>query len=311
MSAAPLGGTGESTAAPLRVGTRGSLLALAQTHDIAARFAGVVEIVEISTKGDVDRSPLSQLGGTGVFVSALRDALLGGEIDVAVHSMKDLPTLPQEGIRLAAVPVRNDPRDALVARDGLQLKTLPKGAKVGTGSPRRKAQLLHARPDLHVVDIRGNITTRMNRALAENADLDAVVLAVAGLNRGGFSDRVSEALSTAEFLPAPAQGALGIETRDGDERSLAAVAGVDDPVTAACAAAERIVLRGLEAGCAAPVGAFASADGDSVRIDAAAYALDGSRSIRASREGAVADSVALANDLVAELLDGGAKELVG
>lgn len=294
----------------LRVGTRGSLLALAQTRDIASRFSDEVEIVEISTKGDVDRSPLSQLGGTGVFVSALREALLRGEIDVAVHSMKDLPTAAADGIRVAAVPERNDPRDALVARDGLQLATLPAGARVGTGSPRRKAQLLHARSDLDVVDIRGNITTRMNRAIGEDADLDAVVLAVAGLNRAGFADRISEALSAADFLPAPAQGALAIETRADDEASFAAVVGVDSAVTRACADAERLVLAGLEAGCSAPVGAYAAAPNGQFRLDAAAYALDGSRSVTAHREGALEDAEKLAADLVAELLAGGAKELV-
>lgn len=291
----------------LRVGTRGSLLALAQTRDIASRFEGEVEIVEITTKGDVDRTSLSQLGGTGVFVSALREALLRGEIDVAVHSMKDLPTAAADGIRLSAVPTRVDQRDALVARSGFTLATLPEGARVGTGSPRRAAQLLHARPDLDVVDIRGNITTRMDRALGAEADLDAVVLAVAGLSRAGFADRVSQAL---EFLPAPAQGALAIETREGDEQAFAAVAGVDDAVSRSCAAAERIVLSGLEAGCAAPVGAYASAEGGHLRLEAAAYSLDGSREVRAVREGAVDAATMLAEDLVAELLAGGAKELV-
>lgn len=298
------------TARPLRVGTRGSLLALAQTRDIASRFEGEVEIVEITTKGDTDRTSLSQLGGTGVFVSALREALLRGEIDVAVHSMKDLPTAPAEGIRLAAVPARVDARDALVARAGHTLASLPQGAKVGTGSPRRAAQLKHVRPDLEVVDIRGNITTRMDRALGAQADLDAVVLAVAGLTRAGFSDRISEALPLDAFLPAPAQGALAIETRVGDDAAFAAVAGVDDTTARASAAAERIVLRGLEAGCAAPVGAYATVTDGSLRLEAAAYSLDGSRAVRAAREGDAGTAESLAEDLVAELLSGGAKELV-
>lgn len=296
--------------APLRVGTRGSLLALAQTRAIAARFALPVEIVEITTKGDVDRTPLSQLGGTGVFVSALREALLQGDVDIAVHSMKDLPTAAAPGILLAAVPEREDPRDALVARDGLILDELPRGARVGTGSPRRKAQLLHARSDLDVVDIRGNITTRMDRVLGEDADLDAVVLAVSGLNRGGFAHCVSEALDIERFPQAPAQGALAIEVRHDDLAAMQAVALVENEPTRAAVEAERLVLAGLEAGCSAPVGASANVADGTLSVGASVYALDGTRKLHAEASGPVVQQAEIADRVVRELLEAGAEELV-
>lgn len=244
----------------LRVGTRGSALAMAQCAALAERFAGEVELVPITTKGDTDRSSLQQLGGTGVFVSALRDALLDGTVDVAVHSLKDLPTAPADGIELAAVSKREDARDALVARDGLRFAELPEGAKVGTGSPRRAAQLRLARPDLEVVDIRGNVPTRIARALGdaetgEGADLDAVVLALAGLKRLGLDGKATDILDLVDFPTAPGQGALAVEIRAGDAAARAAVAKTDHASTRASVDAERRVLAGLEAGCAAPLGA--------------------------------------------------------
>lgn len=299
-----------TAAKPLRVGTRGSLLALAQTRAIAAKFARPVEIVEITTKGDVDRTPLSQLGGTGVFVSALRDALLNGEVDVAVHSMKDLPTAAAPGILLAAVPEREDPRDALVSRDGLKLHELPEGARVGTGSPRRKAQLRSARPDLDVVDIRGNITTRMDRAIGTDADLDAVVLAVSGLKRGGFEHCISEALDVDTFPQAPAQGALAIEVRADDAASAEAVAVVESEPTRAAVDAERLILAGLEAGCAAPIGASANVADGTLSVTASVYSLDGSRQLRASAAGLVLEQAKIADRVVSALLEEGAGELV-
>ncbi|HIY66936.1 MAG TPA: hydroxymethylbilane synthase [Candidatus Agrococcus pullicola] len=302
--------TSSSPVGRLRVGTRGSLLALAQTRAIAERFDGDVEIVEITTKGDVDRTPLSQLGGTGVFVSALREALLSGEVDIAVHSMKDLPTAPAEGIALAAVPAREDPRDALVSRGGRTLDELQEGARVGTGSPRRKAQLLSARPDLDVVDIRGNITTRMDRAIGSEPDLDAVVLAVAGLQRAGFADRISEALDTERFPQAPAQGALAIETRADDEDAQRAVAVVEDEATRAAVGAERLVLAGLEAGCSAPVGASAGIVDGALTLTASVYALDGTRMLQAAATDSVAHQAVVADRVVRELLEAGAEELV-
>ena len=254
---------------PIRLGTRRSALAKAQSEWVAERLrrAGglAVELVEVTTEGDVNRAPLTTLGGTGVFVSALRDALLAGTIDVAVHSLKDLPTQPATGLRLAAVPVREDARDALVAR-GATLATLESGARVGTGSPRRAAQLRLARPDLRVVDLRGNVGTRLGRVA--DGDLEAVVLAVAGLKRLDRADVIDEILDPAVMLPAPGQGALAVEIRDlgldaADSRSAAletALRSLDHAATRAAVTAERAVLAALQAGCAAPVGALAVVD---------------------------------------------------
>jgi len=303
----------------LRVGTRGSALALAQTKALAAGFTGEVEIVEITTKGDTDRSSLSQLGGTGVFVSALRDALLDGRVDVAVHSMKDLPTAPAAGIELAAVTKREDARDALCARDGLTLAELPEGSRVGTGSPRRMAQLRVARPDLEIVDIRGNVPTRLARAQGDEPDLDAVVLALAGLKRLGLEDRATDILDLIDFPTAPAQGALAVEIREGDAASRAAVAKTDHAPTRAAVDAERRVLAGLEAGCSAPLAAHAEVADGMLFLSAIAYATDGSSRIGASHAFTLDSTKAtelaeaardVADRAVAELLEGGAADLV-
>lgn len=303
----------------LKVGTRGSELAMAQCGALAERFDAEVELVPITTKGDTDRSSLQQIGGTGVFVSALRDALLEGRVDVAVHSMKDLPTAPAEGIELAAVSKREDARDALCARDGLTFAELPEGAKVGTGSPRRMAQLRLARPDLDVVDLRGNVPTRLARAQGPDADLDAVVLALAGLKRLGLEDRATEVLDVIDFPTAPAQGALAVEIRAGDEAARKAVAPTDHASTRAAADAERRVLAGLEAGCAAPLAAHAEVADGMLFLTASAYATDGSRKLSASHAYTLdstrpADLAEAARDVaeraVAELLEGGAAELV-
>lgn len=254
------------TASPLRLGTRASELALTQSgHVGAAVVEGTgheVELVHVSTHGDRDRrSPLAQIGGTGVFVTAVRQALLDGEVDVVVHSWKDLPTAPLDEITLVCTPEREDPRDALCARDGMTLAQLPAGARVGTGSPRRGAQLLRARPDLEVVGIRGNVETRLNRALGKDADLDAVVLAASGLRRVGREAVISELLPVEVMLPAPAQGALAVEaTTAAIAQSpwfAERLAAVDDAATRAAVTAERSLLRALEAGCSAPVAAYA------------------------------------------------------
>ena len=254
------------TASPLRIGTRASDLALTQSgHVGAAVVEGTgheVDLVHVSTHGDRDRiSPLAQIGGTGVFVTAVRQALLDGEVDVVVHSWKDLPTAPLDEITLVCTPEREDPRDALCARDGMTLAQLPAGARVGTGSPRRGAQLLRARPDLEVVGIRGNVETRLNRALGTEADLHAVVLAASGLLRVGREAVISELLPVEVMLPAPAQGALAVEATTA---ALAQapwfaerLAAVDDATTRAAVTAERSLLRALEAGCSAPVAAYA------------------------------------------------------
>lgn len=266
----------------VRVGTRASALALTQTGHVAdaltALGAGDHELVRVRTDGDRLTGSLATLGGTGVFVTALRDALCAGRCDVAVHSFKDLPTAPSPGLVVAAVPMRQDPRDALCAREGWTLATLPRGATVGTGSPRRAAQLHAARPDLTVVDIRGNVDTRLRRI---TDDLDAVVLAAAGLARLGRLDAMTEALPPDVMLPAPAQGALAVEVREadalGDSPLARALAALDHRPTHLAVLAERALLRRLEAGCAAPVGAlahFAAVAGAEVGDSGAEMALE-------------------------------------
>ena len=281
----------------LRLGTRGSRLALTQSGQVAealmaaggggaAAAAGKasegsgglgIDLVTVRTDGDGDRTPLRQLGGVGVFAARLRHALLDGEVDLVVHSFKDLPTQPVEGLEVICVPPREDPRDALCARDSLTLADLPEGARVGTGSPRRAAQLLAARPDLEVVDLRGNVPTRLARVRGLEAvgvgtdepvapsradaagDLDAVVLALSGLRRLGLEHCASEVLDLETMLPAPAQGALAVEARAGEDSvELArAVAALDDEPTRLAVTAERALMARLGAGCAAPVGAWA------------------------------------------------------
>ena len=276
----------------IRLGTRGSRLALTQSGQVAealmaagapgegsgARRDGLdIDLVTVRTDGDGDRTPLRSLGGVGVFAAQLRHALLDGEVDLVVHSFKDLPTQPVEGLEVICVPPREDPRDALCARDGLTLADLPEGARVGTGSPRRAAQLLAARPDLEVVDLRGNVPTRLARVrglevvgvgtdepLAPSradaaGDLDAVVLALSGLRRLGLEHCASEVLDLETMLPAPAQGALAVEARAGEDcAELArAVAALDDEPTRLAVTAERALMARLGAGCAAPVGAWA------------------------------------------------------
>ncbi|QZY53025.1 hydroxymethylbilane synthase [Leucobacter tenebrionis] len=267
----------------LRVGTRGSALAVAQTTTVAETIAAAtgldVGLVIVTTHGDTSRAPLSQLGGTGVFVSALRDALLTGECDLAVHSLKDLPTGPCPGIALGAVPERADARDALCARDGLTLQELPTGARVGTGSPRRVAQLLRRRPDLDVVDLRGNVDTRLGRV---ESDLDAVVLACAGLDRLGRSSVITERFPLDEMPAAPGQGALAIEVRADDlarEPYAEALSALDHAESRACALAERAVLATLEAGCAAPIGATARVVDGALELKAEVSALDGTQGL--------------------------------
>ncbi|WP_219413182.1 hydroxymethylbilane synthase [Pseudonocardia nigra] len=298
----------------LRIGTRPSALAMAQTGQIADRLRAAghaVELVEISTSGDRSSAPVAQLG-VGVFVSALRDALHRGEVDVAVHSYKDLPTAPDPLLRLAAVPQREDPRDALVARDGLVLGELPAGARVGTGSPRRAAQLEALGLGLEVVAIRGNVDTRIGKV--RSGELDAVVVAAAGLRRLGRIDEATELLDPVQMLSAPAQGALAIECRAVDlELARALTAALDDGFTRAAVTAERAVLATLEAGCSAPVGALADVVSDlddegravdRVSLRAVVGTTDGGL-LRASVTGDMDDAEKLGAALAAELLDMG------
>ncbi len=253
----------------LRLGTRRSRLATTQSQwvaDLLAERGHPVELVEIVTEGDVNGAPLTQIGGTGVFASALRRALHDGRIDLAVHSLKDLPVAPEPGLVVAAVPTREDPRDALCARDGLTLEALPRGARVGTGSPRRAAQLAVRRPDLEIVPIRGNVETRLRRV---GDDLDAVVLACAGLARLGLRGHITQTLPTDVLLPAAGQGALAVECRSDRPDLVTALGALDDPDTRAAVEAERALLATLEAGCTAPIGAFARPEGQTgLQLDA-------------------------------------------
>ena len=304
--------------APLRVGTRASLLARTQSGHVADALAAAlgreVVLVEVTTHGDVSTAPLATFGGVGVFVSALRDALLRGEVDVAVHSLKDLPTAPHDEIALAAVPPREDPRDAVVARDGLTLGELPAGARVGTGSPRRAAQLHALGLGFVVEGIRGNVDTRIRKVTER--ELDAVVLARAGIARLGRLDEVTEVLDPLQMLPAPGQGALAVECRAADTDLVDAVrAAIDDPHTRAAVTAERTVLADLEAGCSAPVGALAEVaegdDGDELWIRAVALSHDGGLAVRRSATGTPGDATEVGHRLAKEMLTDGAGSLVG
>ncbi len=303
--------------AALRLGTRASLLARTQSEQVAAvvraHTGREVELVEVRTEGDVSRAPLASIGGTGVFVSALREALLRDEVDFAVHSLKDLPTAPADGIALAAVPAREDTRDALVARDGLTLGELPAGARVGTGSPRRVAQLEALGLGLQIQGLRGNVDTRLGRVTS--GDLDAVILAHAGLARLGRAEVITESLDPFQMLPAPGQGALAVECRADDEALVAVLAdALEDTATRAAVVAERTLLAELEAGCSAPVGALAEVvegeEGEELWLRAVALSLDGALAVRRSGTGPVGDAAGLGRRVAAEMIDDGAARLL-
>jgi hydroxymethylbilane synthase len=286
-------------------------MAIAQSRQVAdmitERTGRQVEIVGVTTLGDVSRAQLTQIGGTGVFVSALREALLGGEVDLAVHSLKDLPTGFAAGIALAAVPPRDDPRDALAARDGAKLADLPPGARIGTGSPRRAAQLLALRADLRCVPIRGNAGTRLGRV--GDGELDAVVLAYAGLARIGYLSAITQVFEPDEMLPAPGQGALAVECRESEPELAALLEAVTDQASMAAVTAERSLLEALEAGCSAPIGAYAAGT-EQLRMRVAVMSTDGRRVLRAHGSAPGADAWQLGRDLAAELLRSGASDLI-
>ncbi len=297
----------------IRLATRGSNLAWTQSGLVAGALRAQghdVELVRITTHGDVNGAPLATLGGAGVFVGAVREAVLAGTADIAVHSFKDLPTAPAPGLVLGAVPPREEPADALCGRDGAGLADLPPGATVGTGSPRRAAQILAQRPDLRIVEIRGNVETRLGRT---NADLDAVVLAAAGLRRLGLADRITQLFDPALFLPAPAQGALAVECRtDAPAQLMDALAALDHTESRLAALAERAVLEGLEAGCAAPVAAYGRAHQGRLVLSARVVATDGSTQLEESGSAVLdpAAAVALGHELADVLLARGAGALV-
>ena len=300
----------------IRIGTRASQLATTQSGMVAEQISRALgretELVLISTQGDRTSAPLAQLGGSGVFVSALRDALLADECDVAVHSLKDIPTAPHVGITLAAVPEREDPRDALVARDGLTLGELPVGSRVGSGSPRRGAQLDALGLGLELVGIRGNVETRIGKIAS--GEVDAVVLARAGLARLDRLGDITETIDPIQMLPAPGQGALAVECRSDDPLAEQIRAAIDHPASRARVVAERVVLADLEAGCSAPVGALAEVvegdDGEELWLRAVALSPDGALSVRSSASGPLHDAAHIGRRLAAEMLADGAAQLI-
>jgi hydroxymethylbilane synthase len=302
----------------LRLGTRRSALAMAQSTRVAEQLrAGglTVELVEVVTEGDRSTEAVNQIGNTGVFVTEIRKQLLAGEVDIAVHSLKDLPTAAPEGIALAAVPTREDPRDALVARGGLMLAELPAGTTVGTGAPRRSAQLRALGLELDVVPIRGNVDTRL--AKVAGGELDAVVLAAAGLRRLGRIDEASELIDPGHMLPAPGQGALAVECRAEDTALIEQLRSLlDDSESRAAVTAERTLLGHLEAGCSAPVGALADVaideDGTGeIYLRAVVADVDGGRAIRLSTTGALQEAEGIGHRLAEDLLVAGAADLIG
>lgn len=305
----------------LRLGTRGSELAMTQSRWVAELLTAAsgrdVELVPIETKGDVTSGPLAQMGGTGVFATALREALLAGECDVLVHSLKDLPTAAYPGLVVAATPERETPVDVLCSRGGVPLADLPAGARVGTGSPRRAAQVLRARPDVEVAGIRGNVDSRLRKVA--DGDFDAIVLAAAGLRRLNRADEITEEFGLDAWPTSAGQGALAVECRAAwaDEELRQLLTLLDDEHTHLAVRLERAVLAGLEAGCAAPVGVTARAHRGEVTVMAEVYGIGGMASVRAERgvpEGTLVTAAAeraLADEVVAALLEAGAADLPG
>ena len=293
----------------LRIGTRGSPLALAQADELKRRLAaahatlaapGAIDIVAIRTGGDrAGERPLAEEGGKGLFTKEIEEALFDGRIDIAIHSMKDmLATLPK-GLAIAACLPREDPRDALLSPRAASLAALAKGARLGTSSLRRKALALHARPDLNIVPLRGNVGTRLAKLTA--GDADATILAVAGLKRLGLADKITAMLSPNEMLPAPAQGVLAVEIRNDDTRARDLLAPLDHAETAACAAAERAFLAALDGSCRTPIAALATVASGWLTLDAAIVSPDGGKLHRTRRVGGAADAAALGRDAGVEL----------
>jgi len=296
----------------LRIGTRGSALARWQAEFVRAALArhGVAaELVIIRTSGDRDRqSSLRVIGGKGVFTKELEDALVEERIDLAVHSMKDMPVTLPAGLEISAICEREDVRDALISRDGLKLDQLPSGARIGTSSLRRQAQLRHYRGDLEMVEMRGNVDTRL--AKLAQGDYHAIVLAKAGLDRLGKSEQISEIVPPEICLPAAGQGAIGIETRKREDEFSPAVRKLSHHLSRVAVEAERTVLAGLEGGCQVPIGAWARMESGSLRIDARVLSADGGESIRESRTGSCENATELGRSVAAALLDRGADRLL-
>jgi hydroxymethylbilane synthase len=300
---------------PLRIGTRGSPLALWQANYVADRLRAVVSernisLVEIQTEGDQVRDlPLAQIGGEGVFTKAIQQALRAGKVDVAVHSLKDLPTFAVENLILAAVPARGPTGDAFVSRRYQRFDDLPAGATLATSSLRRRAQVLHHRADLHLIDIRGNVETRL-RKLTEN-QLAGLILAQAGLERLGLSREITEILDSSWMLPAVGQGALGLECRADDDATRAILEEINDPATRQAVLAERAMLRGLGGGCQVPIGAATTVVGSTLTLRGVVLPPDGSQRVERQTNGPLAQAEELGQHLAQDLLDHGARELLG
>jgi hydroxymethylbilane synthase len=304
----------------LRIGTRGSTLALWQANHIADRLSQLheveTELIRIRTSGDrMQSAPVAQINeqigaesGKGIFIKELEDALLAGSIDLAVHSMKDVPTEIPDGLVFPAITHREDPRDCLISRTGRSLKGLPEGARVGTSSLRRQAQLRHNRADLNVLDLRGNVDTRMKKLDA--GDFDAIVLAVAGVNRLGATSRVTQVMNADVMLPAVGQGALGIETRMADDRTRELIKALDDADSRACVTAERALLHELQGGCQVPLGAWAQLRGGELQMEAAVFSADGREFVRREERGSASDPAALGRRLGQVLIEAGAGKIL-
>lgn len=304
----------------LRIGTRGSSLALWQANHIAESLARLhdveTELIRIRTSGDrLQSASVAQVneaigaeGGKGVFIKEIEDALLSGAVDLAVHSMKDVPTETPAGLAFAAITRREDPRDCLISLESFRLEKLPQGARVGTSSLRRQAQLRHHRPDLDVADLRGNVDTRIRKL--ESGEFDAIVLAIAGVTRLGAREKVTQIFDEDLMLPAVGQGALGIETRADDSQTSQLVAALDDEETRACITAERALLRQLQGGCQVPLGAWGRMRKGELHLEAAVFSMIGSEYVRLDEAGSPDEPVAIGVRLGQALIEAGADEIL-
>ncbi len=314
MCRIPEGDCGSMTLREIRIGTRGSQLALFQANWVKERLEKAhpairVTLVKIKTTGDkIQDAPLAKIGGKGLFVKEIEEALIAKRIDLAVHSIKDVPTELPESLHLSAIPKREDPRDAFISRESLSLKDLPQGAKIGTSSLRRQAQLLHFRSDLRLIPLRGNLDTRLKKL--KTLGLDGIVLATAGLKRLGLEEKITEMLSTDISLPAIGQGALGIETRIGDQEVEEKIGFLNDPDSSTAVSAERAFLKRLEGGCQVPIAAFARVVGSELHIDGLVGTIDGTRLIRHHIKGPVEKAEAIGIELAEILLKKGAGEIL-
>ena len=298
----------------IKIGSRGSPLALWQANWIKDQLESgnpdiAVEIVIIKTSGDkIQDVPLAKIGGKGLFVKELEEALLRKDVDFAVHSMKDMPIKFPFALCIASVTKRENPFDALISRNNIKLDDLPKGAKIGTGSLRRASQLLHYRPDLNLIPLRGNVETRIKKL--ETEGLDAIILATAGLNRLGWSDKISEIISPEILLPAMGQGAVGIEARKHDVDNQILLADMDDENTHLALDAERAVVTQLEGGCNVPIGAFATIEGNEMTLRGLVASLDGKTLYKKELKGDKVNAVALGNEMGNALLDMGGDKIM-